>query len=345
MTVSFIGVGDPHFDGKLRKFIPDLNQIIIKEIYKAIHYAQRWGVRKIVLYGDIADTPDLSDEALCLLLRMFAGHADLKFYLITGNHDRSSNEQHSLLSLREMVRLELLNNVQIIDEPTVLFRKTGSPVKFLPWPHKDTEADCLNVIHIEAEGTVWDHGRATDSTFSTNHVCVAGHLHTRQKVRNTYFSGTMYQTNFGEKPKKYFHHVVWNNPEDYSVKCIRTIPEFELINHIVSTEDDVGAISSDPTKLYKVFVKKGLVLDANAFGHLPNVLRVNAFATEKQLTAMLNEDLELQDLSEGVVMSVDDSLKSWLTSAAIENDLRKRTWKKFLSIKRRASESADVNAS
>ena len=32
MAVSFIGIGDLHFDGKIRKYLPDLNSRIVHEV-------------------------------------------------------------------------------------------------------------------------------------------------------------------------------------------------------------------------------------------------------------------------------------------------------------------------
>ena len=208
--LSFVGIGDLHLDGKLSKFIPDLNTVILDEVRKPARYARRNGIKMMVYYGDICDGTSLSPEATLGLIDFFEEHSDLNHILFPGNHDQETSEKHSLLVLKRLCELGKLPNVRVIDRPTVLFRKKGTPVNFLPWPYFTVKKDCLNVMHVETHGSRWEVGKPIESERQTEAYCVSGHLHTHQIVgpnKNIWFSGTLYQTNFGERAEKFFHHV------------------------------------------------------------------------------------------------------------------------------------------
>lgn len=319
--LSFVGIGDLHLDGKLSKFIPDLNTVILDEVRKAARYARRSGIKLLVFYGDICDVSTMSAEATMGLIEFFEEFVDLNHIIIPGNHDQESNEKHSLQLLMKLCSLGKLPNVKILDKPTVMFRKKGTPVNFLPWPYFTVEKDCLNVLHIETHGSRWEVGKPIESERKTRAYCVSGHLHSHQIVgprQNIWYSGTLYQTNFGEKYEKFFHHVEWDG-RDCNVKSVRTLPQYELINKIVTTTADLDTIERDPKKLYKVFVKGGLELDASTFEAFPNVVRINSFKNRDELNNLLAEELILNDASAEVSqLSIMDALETYLLRATTE---------------------------
>jgi len=331
-VINLIGIGDLHLDGKLSKFIPDINQVVCNEIRKVLVYAERQGVDLIVMYGDICDKSTMGAEAHELLVDLFCDYPQLKFILMKGNHDHASAEENSLRLLKKMVQRKLLKNVKVVDQPTKLFKDTDYPINILPWPHQETEANCLNIIHTEVNGAKWDHGRDVGCDWSPKHVCVAGHIHTHQVIRKTYFSGTLYQTSFGEKPEKYFHHVRWGGPKDYEVKSVPHTPTYTLHNVIIKSIDDLSQVESDTKKLYKVFVDKKAAIDADTFQKFPNVVRINAYTTKQDLEVLLQQELEIDDLSSSVNLSIKGSLKDWLTNADAEQDVKRKAWKKFCQL-------------
>ena len=128
-ALSFCGIGDLHLDGRLGKFITEPNAYILSECQKVANHARRNGIGLLVYYGDICDRPVLSAEALSDLLDYFMSNADLKHIMILGNHDFESTEKHSLQLLQKMIGLGFLTNVKVIEKPTVMFRKQGTPLK------------------------------------------------------------------------------------------------------------------------------------------------------------------------------------------------------------------------
>jgi Calcineurin-like phosphoesterase len=337
MALEFIGCGDLHLDGKLRKYLPDLNTRIMEEVDKVLQYAKRNGVKTIVFYGDICETPSMSKEATTLFLKLLMNNPEFLFIVDLGNHDIENAEHHSLQVFCEMCKFGMLPNTRIVEKPTTFFRSSGTPLRVLPWPSLDTREDCLNVIHEAVSGSVWDHGRLVDGAKKVKHLSVAGHLHTSQTCGVTHFSGTLYQTSFGEKPNKYFHHVKWEDAGSKPViKRVKHYPGFSLVNLIVSSANDLNQISSDPSILYKVFVKDSAVLDSSTFDSFPNVVKKNSFKTKAELQVLLTEELRIDEEFElPSVLSVENNLKSWLEASNADPSVKKAAYIKFQDLFKR----------
>lgn len=330
MALEFLGVGDLHFDGKLRRYLPDLNVRIVHELDKVMVYARRNGITTIVQYGDICETPVMSKEAGILLLQFLLKNRDINFIFIPGNHDKENAEHHSLQLFSEFCKSGLLPNVKIIETPRTLFRKSGTPLRLLPWPSMDTREDCLNVLHEAVSGSTWDHGRPVDNAPKVKHWTVSGHLHTSQTIGKVHYSGTLYQTSFGEKPEKYFHHVTWEEGKSPVIKKIRHHQGFKLVNLVVENRSDLSGIEDNPDILYKVFVKSSVVLDASTFDPFPNVVKVNSFKTKTELQELVSEEIRLDDEFESPsLVSVENSLKDWLLTTKAEDSLKRATYRKF----------------
>lgn len=333
MALSFIGVGDLHLDGKLRKYMEDLNYRILLEVSRVLDYAKRNGVEIIVFYGDICETPVMSKEASVLFLRLLMENKRFKFLILLGNHDKENAELHSLQVFSEMQAHGMLPHVRIIERPTTLFKNSGTPLRLLPWPFLDTDPDALNVIHEAVSGAHWDHGRAVDEAKVVKDWCVAGHIHTAQTIGKVHFSGTLYQTSFGEKQKKYFHHVTQEDGEDPVIRKIKHTPGFRLENVVIEKLSDLSILVDDPNVLYKVFVKDSVTLEADTFSHLTNIVKVNSFKTKQELEAMVVEELRLDDEFDlAGVLSVESTLKDWLGASKVEDGLKRQAYRKFKSL-------------
>lgn len=336
MALEFIGCGDLHLDGKLIKYLPDLNSRIMDEVKKVLEHARRKGVTLIVLYGDICETPHMSTEATSLLIELFLENPNFNFIVLLGNHDVENSETHSLQVLSKLRSYGVMKNVSIVDKPRTFFAHTSRPLRCLPWPSLDTQANCLNVIHEAVSGSTWDHGRPVDGAKKVKHTCVAGHLHTSQVCGSVHFSGTLYQTSFGEKEKKYFHHVRWGRDQDKpEIKRIRHYPSFTLRNLVVNSKEDLAVIDEprDSLVLFKVFVKSDVLLDADTFKNRPSVVKVNSFKTEVELRALVSEEIRIdEEFNDPSMMSVERTLDDWLKSSNIEPSLKKRAKKKFTEL-------------
>lgn len=328
-SLSFVGVGDLHLDGKLFKYIPDLNHVIMNEVRSGpVRHAIRNGIPMVVFYGDICDIPSMSSEATELLLDLFYDHPGLRFVLMIGNHDVESTGVHSLRLLKKMVERRALTNVRVVDEPTTLFANSDTPVRILPWPSFDVDPRCLNVLHIETNGSQWDHGKAVESERTTKSWCVSGHLHTKQVCgprKNIFYAGTLYQTNFGEKPDKYFHEVSWSPGNKPQVTLVPHRPQYRLHSVIIESREDLTKILESPTDLYRVFVKSGSDLQPEDLSGKKNVVKVNAFKSRKELESLIADSLLMQDTAEIVnSLNVFKALQRYMVRASVPKKLASR---------------------
>ena len=320
---QFVGIGDLHLDGRLQKYLPpgvDLNEYIIDEVRLVLTKALKNGVRLAVFYGDIGDKPHLSYRAHMLLIDLIREFADtFKFLFLMGNHDFLNRE---VTGLDLLVHMRLPNAKFVTKTPKVFFSDSDHPLMLHPWPHyKDVMFDgACNVLHIETKGSMMDSGRAspTDVTIDPKAFWVAGHLHTNHMN----YSGTIYQTSFGEKPEKFFHIVDRVNRK---IKSVPHKPKYTLANVVIETAEDLRTlIPSDPTTLVKLFIKSKVVVPPELLDKYPNVVKHNSFQTKQELQALVMEDFVIDDVSGSANFDVDIALTDWLDSEKVEPSLRKR---------------------
>jgi DNA repair exonuclease SbcCD nuclease subunit len=317
----FAGIGDLHLDGRLSKHIPELNEYIMAEVKSVVVKAQKNGCRLVIFYGDIGDKPKLSYDAHTRLLDLCREFPHIRFIMISGNHDRSDVANTGLDLLRHINE----PNLRIVtDNPTLLFKNTDHPINLLPWPHKDVVEGATNVIHIEVAGSFMDSGRPFGGGIKipAKCFCVAGHLHTMHKVgKNVNYSGTLYQTYFGEKEPKYWHLV------DASARTVETVkhsPKYILRNVVIEKASDLDdLIPDDPNILCKLFVKSNVALSDGALDKYPNIIKHNTFKTKSELEALVMSDFVIDDHSGAIQFDIEQALGDWMTSEGITPKLQK----------------------
>lgn len=303
----------------------------MQEVQSALSYAKRNGVRHVVFYGDIAHTPTLSPESLLALLHLLQHNEDLRFIIMTGNHDVEDSGHHSLRILQHVTH-SWLPHVKVLSKPKTL-RIDGQLLNIQPWPYHETREDACNVLHHEVKGSKWDSGRETGSKLKLDpdHFCVAGHLHTAQVVGNVHYSGTLYQTNFAEKEPKYFHHVRFDGNVQ-SAELVPHKPQVTLQNIIIRSTRDLHLIPDDMSVLCKIFVKRGVDLDPSELERRPNVVKFNSFQTKQELEVLINEDLFIADDSASVEFDYREMLTSWCSETNVKPELSERALSLFDSL-------------
>lgn len=308
-----LGVGDLHLDGPFTKLVPEGAKVICNEVQKIVKWGRKRGINRVFFYGDICDTPRMSYEAYRAFSKLLRDNPDTEFHMILGNHDKfavQSEAGHSMELVKDLLEImEALPNVHLYTEPTDV-EIEGVMVRFLPWPSRAFSKSMLNVAHIETAGSKSDSGREMDpeGLYKGNAVIVAGHLHTEQVVRNTYFSGTPFQQNFGEGLKKYFHHIRFESVSDYDIEKIRTRPEYRLHNIVVKSKRDLESIPDDPHDLVKLVVRDGADVDATAWANRPNVVKTTGYRSREELEAVLTADLAQ---SEQITVDTTAFFKAW----------------------------------
>lgn len=332
MALEAVGIGDLHLTdesgkGGLSNYVENCDEYVMTEVDRVLAWARKRNIGNCFLYGDVCENPRMSYDAQIAFSSCIKRNPDIRFFLIPGNHDKlgaDSSLGHSL----QLIMLMDLPNLKVFTETTV-HKIDGKRVRFCPWPEKKFDREVLNVGHVEVKGSRSDSGRKfEDATSASKAVTLMGHLHTPHKVRNTYYSGTLYQTNFGERLPKGFHHIVWNNADDYEILDIPFEPRYKLHNCIIETEADVAALPRGATDLIKLVVKDGADL---IVPQLPNIVITKVFKTKQDLQQILTEDL-----TQGHALEIKTSsmFREWLEHRKIEPALLKRVMRKRLEVLR-----------
>lgn len=321
-----VGIGDLHLSdsagsGALSKYLQNSDEVILSEVSKVLDYAKAQAIINIMLYGDLCEGPRMSYDALLLLLRFLRLHSDFRFFMYPGNHDMFSADPsvgHSLQLLQEYQ----LPNVKIFTKPTVI-KIDGVRCRFLPFPHMSLDKTALNFAHNEVHGSKNDHGRVntSDALSKSKAVACVGHLHTAHQVRNTYFSGTLLQNNFGESLPKFFHHIRFNSYEDHEITPIPHDPTYKLHTIVVETKDDLNEIPKGKHNLIKLVIADGADVVAGDYAHIKNIEIVKAFKSKEELAAVLTEDLRE---GSALIIRTDDFFKEWVKSLDCDVTMRNR---------------------
>lgn len=313
----FIAVGDLHLSdsvgkGGLSKLIEDADKFVADLVIdQPMRHAVKSGIKDLVFLGDICEGTRLSYSGQLALARIFraAKKKGITCWLYLGNHDLFDTDPtigHSL----EVVQLWGFDNVKIITEPTDV-EIGGVECRVLPWPHQTFSKSRLNLAHIDVQGSKTDSGRLNDKEELNKSEAWAliGHIHTSQRVRNSVYPGTLYQTNFGEKPEKFFSVVRHDDGFDIELIPVRNV--YTLHSVKVESKSDLKDLPSGDQHLYKMVIENPKVSPAD-WAHL-KVVKVTTSKSEAEELAIAKH---WEKLTKGasIQISPDEFFEAWLES-------------------------------
>jgi hypothetical protein len=322
-----LGIGDLHLtdssnSGGLSKYVQDSDLMVMNEVQKVLAYGRSKGINRVFLYGDVCDSPRMSYAAMMAFSSMLDSAEDFKFEIILGNHDMYGETPEAGHSLEILKMLHRKPNVRYHIKPRTV-NIDGASVRFLPYPHTSFDKEALNIFHKEVYGSTNDAGRTMDSDglSKSKAVVCAGHLHTAHRVRNTYYSGTLYQTNFGESLPKYFHHIEFSSPLDYEVSLIKHDPLYKLHTVVLESRADLQTIPDGKFDLVKLVIQDGADVSASDYSSIKSIVVVKNFKSKEDLAAVLTEDLyEGQQVS----FKVSEFFDEWVASQDMGDQMRER---------------------
>jgi len=313
----FVFVGDLHLTdsvgrGGLSKLIENADKFVADLVIdQPMRYAVKHGIKHMVFGGDICEGTRLSYSGQLALARIFraAKKKGIKCWLYLGNHDVFDTDPtvgHSL----EVVQLWGFDNVEIITEMRDV--TIGDiECRVLPWPHQTFSKSRLNLAHIDVQGSRTDSGRLNDKDELNKSEAWAliGHIHTSQRVRNSVYPGTLYQTNFGEKPEKFFAVVRYD--EGFDIELIPVKNVYTLHSVKVETKADLKGLEAGDQHLYKLVVE-GQKVGAADWAHL-KVVKVVTGKDEAQELAVAKH---WEKLTKGasIQISSEEFFEAWLDS-------------------------------
>jgi len=322
--IEAVVIGDLHYDGHMCNIVPDFNKQITREVKSVLRWAENRGISNVILEGDLCHGTRLSYEAQQELQSIFL-LSKYQFYVILGNHDKISDDSaagHSLEVFKPWIKKKFLSNVHLFEDLTDV-EIDGAPVRFLPYPCTKFSKSRLNIAHIEVKGSLRDNGTVNsgDKLRESEALIVSGHLHTPHKIRNTHYTGTLYQTKFGEKPKKGFHHIRFKSVNDYDMEWIPHKPKYTLHDVVIEGQKDLARIPRNPTQLTRLIVRDGADVDPTDWINLPNVVKTSPFKTKEELVTVLTEDL---DDGNSLRINPEEYLKAWLSGQSFDDSQSKR---------------------
>lgn len=301
--MQMIGIGDLHLSthtghspwSRFEDYLhttPD--DMVIREVKKIYDYAVKHGVPDVAFYGDLCHGGRMSYAAHMLLRQLIQSYPKITTHMILGNHDwigavedGATREidptflDHAEYSL-QLLDLMRIKNLKIYAN----IHKTkiqGVNVNFMPYPHPLFEGDsldenALNVFHKEVAGAMHDNGAPIKGKHSMaikkKYLGVAGHLHTNQRVHNIFYAGSVVQNSFGEKPKKFFHHIKINitdkarkktgdfkiDEDDWEVLDVPIKQRYTLRKIQIKDKADWKKLPNDPNVLVQIRLDKNVVV-------------------------------------------------------------------------------------
>lgn len=320
---SLVGIGDLHLldengKGGLAKYIENPDEYVMSEVDRVLSWARQRNIFNAVFYGDIGENPRMAYSAQIAFHDCLKRNPDIQFDCILGNHDKLSKDSAQGHGL-DLIKRMRIPNLRLHEVDTIV-KIGGQKVKMCPWPSTDFSTKMLNFGHVEVKGAKSDSGRVFDDEeiCKSKALIAMGHLHTPHTVRNTYYCGTLYQTNFGEPQGKGFHHIEYNGMDDYEINQIPFDPVYKLWNCVVESMSDIEALPRGKHDLIKLVVKDGA--DIVIPDH-PNIVITKVFKTKADLMNVLTEDLK-----HGSEMEIKTSKiwNSWLEQQAVPQRLKDR---------------------
>lgn len=254
-------IGDLHLK-KLYRVIPNHIELQINALSFIMKRVVDEGIKKVVLLGDVFDSPIVEIEVVRALLQFTGQYPDVEFIWVCGNHDRVSLDGESHIDLIHYItQTGGASNLTPILNPT----KRGR-VSFLPYPfNKALSKTDLAFAHTDRPGAKRDNGTPihTDIEWNEKITFVIGHNHTAQKIKRTHYIGTPWQCTFGEKPEKFWSIIEFNidrsSPLDFKITNIPMVLPYQLLKLKIEKKSDFKKVLPAPV-YYQLTIDPGVKL-------------------------------------------------------------------------------------
>lgn len=209
--IKILTLGDPHF--KVKNVIE--TDLLTR---KFVERAQQEAPTIIVVLGDVLDRFEtIHVSPLCRALDLLSQLREIApLYILIGNHDMKNNRQY-LQSEHPFTACKLWPNTHVVDQ--VLTQEiSGQRFTFAPYVPTGRFVEALDTVgrdvwlqsrcifaHQEFKGVVMHNSESIngDEWQATWPLVVSGHIHQYSRLgSNIIYTGTAYQTNFGEHDRK-----------------------------------------------------------------------------------------------------------------------------------------------
>lgn len=308
-------LGDTHIEGLNSLFGEKGVDFSLWAWEYAISYCLENSIKTLIQVGDVFDTPYPSQKSQRRLLSLLC-KSGLDIYIILGNHDYDIDSNG--LELTQWVS-SITNGPKVISEPTLL-KVEDELCWFSPYPHnKEPKKKALCFGHFDVPGFKRDNGfKIKGRNENLKQKWILGHIHTFQSKKNIVYVGTPYQTNFGEKAKKFMLDVTYYNGKlDWDAVPVK--PPFELSTVVVERQSDLD-FKIEKNTFYKVCVKSSVKIPDTYLQDRPQILKFEGFSSKEQLYTSVGEEV-------GIKVDPTYKLKDFLKSKGYKDKDIKRAIK------------------
>lgn len=281
--MSIACIGDIHLT-KLDHRIPKFNELVIQTLRSTLDNIQRRGIEKVILAGDVFDSPDPPQDAQILLMDTLTDY-DLEFLSIIGNHDYADVSKNSLQIAKWSKKLK--SNIRIITEPTTL-KVDGVRYELMPHPYvqdMSKKAD-FAIAHFAVNGARGDNGFTVRTKNQPKGNFILGDFHTEQqgKVKGCIYDyiGSLSQLSWEESAKKSIIYV-----EDGEKHRQKVDLAYKLVKYTVSNDDELDQCQFLENHFYYMKLKGGYTLPKNFAIEHPEIVKQSAVGKKKDARAEL----------------------------------------------------------
>lgn len=321
--MKFGTIGDLHLDKSRIINVLDFKpatDLMLKQVNNVLSIFYKEQVDFVTFLGDISDKQTLSDYAELQLLKLLhSWDGKLCIHIILGNHDIEQETVHSLCKIEWMSQ----NCWKTIKVHTKYHAEKIQKIwfEFLPYPLiKGKKQNSICFGHFDRPGAIGDNGLPIRSQHevddSDDRTYILGHLHTPQKVKQSYFPGTLYQTSFGETDKKGYGLFTTDKQGKLNHKGDSWFNEFEapfkFINLDISTQKQLDNIKKyiKENEYIKLFIKNKLDIPSNLQITYPQIIDIIGYKDKKDLSQLLTLEQTEQNIAYQVTDNLDNFLKA-----------------------------------
>jgi hypothetical protein len=296
-----------------------------RELHQVILDACREYQADLFLTGDLLDNsrPNLDEWGLIVEFLSKIKRAQIRTYLISGNHSEISNQE----SVFDYLKPELISDGWVLSgdndlhiEPNLSFYlRNHNTIKAEGVTDIETKVDRLSILVSHFRCTL---GAFIQEEVPVKQVCskfdlvLAGDIHAEHSVGNLHYTNSPLNCNFESNPCGSFIVLsVDSKTKDYEIQRIKTdLPQL-IRKDCTAGEFESLTSALDPRHYYKISVSGS----AKELRQIPNSLPFATIEKEAEVDVVFDKSIESEEPEEtkAIELSVEDELIEYAAKVGI----------------------------
>lgn len=216
-------------------------------------YGVKNDIKNVIIAGDVNDLKNIVHyKSFVMLKNLISRYQDIKFYIISGNHDEASRE-------------DMLSAIQLLDGPDNVITIVKNPmviddITFIPWSSnvldniRKCEGNNILISHFGLNEAMVNSGLSIRSKIGLKDVqkfntVILGHYHLPQTIENVWYTGNLIQKDYGEAGEEKRFLVV--DSDNGTIDSIPTYGYRKYFNIEINDKTEIDNIIEEVSKLKK----------------------------------------------------------------------------------------------